>query len=42
MFRTTRSQLTLAYLGVLSLILTLFTLAVRWNFADSLDRQFNV
>lgn len=41
MFEKTRLQLTLAYLGVLSLILTLFTVAVRWNFTRSLDRQFN-
>lgn len=41
MFQKTRLQLTLAYLGVLSLILTLFTVAVRWNFTRSLDRQFN-
>ena len=41
MFQKTRLQLTLAYLGVLSLILTLFVLAVRWNFTRSLDRQFN-
>jgi signal transduction histidine kinase len=42
MFQTTRLQLTLAYLGVLSLILTLFTVAVRWNFTRSLNQQFNV
>ena len=41
MFEKTRLQLTLAYLGVLSLILTLFTVAVRWNFTRSLNRQFN-
>ncbi len=41
MFQKTRSQLTLAYLGVLSLILTLFTIAVRWNFTRSLNQQFN-
>jgi len=41
MFQKTRSQLTLAYLGVLSLILSLFTIAVRWNFTRSLDRQLN-
>ena len=41
MFQKTRLQLTLAYLGVLSLILTLFTVAVRWNFTRSLNRQFN-
>jgi two-component system, OmpR family, manganese sensing sensor histidine kinase len=42
MFQQTRLQLTLAYLGVLSLILTLFTIAVRWNFIHSLNQQFNV
>ncbi|MGL5938926.1 MAG: sensor histidine kinase [Waterburya sp.] len=42
MFQKTRLQLTLAYLGVLSLILTLFTVAVRWNFTRSLNQQFNV
>ncbi len=42
MFQQTRLQLTLTYLGVLSLILTLFTLAVRWNFTRSLNQQFNV
>jgi len=41
MFQKTRLQLTLAYLGVLSLILTLFTVAVRWNFTRSLNQQFN-
>lgn len=41
MFQKTRLQLSLAYLGVLSLILILFTGAVRWNFTRSLDRQFN-
>ena len=41
MFEKTRLQLTIAYLGVLSLILTLFTVAVRWNFTRSLNRQFN-
>lgn len=41
MFEKTRLQLTLAYLGVLSLILTLFVVAVRWNFTRSLNRQFN-
>jgi two-component system, OmpR family, manganese sensing sensor histidine kinase len=40
MFYQTRLQLTLAYLGVLSLILTLFTVAVRWNFTRSLNQQF--
>lgn len=42
MFQQTRLQLTLTYLGVLSLILTLFTVAVRWNFTRSLNQQFNV
>ena len=41
MFQKTRLQLTLAYLGVLSLILTLFTVAVRLNFTRSLNQQFN-
>jgi two-component system, OmpR family, manganese sensing sensor histidine kinase len=41
MFQKTRSQLTLAYLGVLSLILTLFTVAVRWSFTRSLNQQFD-
>ena len=41
MFQKTRLQLTLAYLGVLSLILTLFVVAVRWNYTRSLNQQFN-
>ncbi|MEM8674131.1 MAG: HAMP domain-containing sensor histidine kinase [Cyanobacteria bacterium P01_G01_bin.67] len=42
MFQKTRLQLTLAYLGVSSLILTLFVVAVRWNYTRSLNQQFNV
>ena len=42
MFEKTRYQLTVAYIGVLTVILTIFTLSVRYTFARSLDQQLNV
>lgn len=42
MFQKTRLQLTLTYLGVLTIILTLFTAAVRFTFTRSLNQQFNL
>ena len=42
MFEKTRYQLTVAYIGVLTVILTIFTLSVRYTFARSLNQQLNV
>ena len=42
MFEKTRYQLTVAYIGVLTVILTIFTLSVRYTFARSLNQQFDV
>ena len=42
MFEKTRNQLTVSYIGVLTVILTIFTLSVRYTFARSLNQQFNV
>ena len=42
MFQKTRSQLIFAYLGVLTVILTVFTAAVRLTFTRSLNQQLNI
>lgn len=42
MFQKTRSQLIFAYLGVLTVILTVFTAAVRFTFTRSLNQQLNI
>lgn len=42
MFQKTRSQLTFAYLGVLTVILIVFTAAVRFTFTRSLNQQLNI
>jgi signal transduction histidine kinase len=42
MFRKTRLQLMLAYIGVLTVILTAFTVAVRFTFTRSLNQQLTV
>jgi signal transduction histidine kinase len=39
MFQKTRYQLTIAYIGVLTIILTVFTVAVRLTFTRSLNQQ---
>lgn len=39
MFQKTRSQLAIAYIGVLTIILTVFTVAVRLTFTRSLNQQ---
>jgi two-component system, OmpR family, manganese sensing sensor histidine kinase len=39
MFQKTRYQLTIAYIGVLTIILTAFTVAVRLTFTRSLNQQ---
>ena len=39
MFQKTRHQLTIAYIGVLTIILTVFTVAVRLTFTRSLNQQ---
>ncbi len=42
MFEKIRYQLTVAYISVLTVILTIFTLSVRYTFARSLNQQLNV
>ncbi len=42
MFQKTRSQLIFAYMGVLTVILTVFTAAVRFTFTRSLNQQLNI
>jgi signal transduction histidine kinase len=42
MFQKTRSQLILAYMGVLTVIVTVFTAAVRLTFTRSLNQQLNI
>ena len=42
MFQKTRRQLTFAYVGVLTAILTIFTAAVRFTFSRSLNQQLNI
>jgi signal transduction histidine kinase len=42
MFQKTRLQLTFAYVGVLTVILTIFTAAVRVTFTRSLNQQLTV
>ena len=42
MFQKTRWQLIFAYVGVLTVILTLFTAAVRLTFSRSLNQQLNI
>ena len=41
MFRKTRYQLTVAYIGVLTVILMAFSFAVRLTFINTLESQFN-
>ncbi|MGB3758748.1 MAG: ATP-binding protein [Rivularia sp. (in: cyanobacteria)] len=41
MFRKTRYQLTVAYVGVLTIILIAFAFAVRFTFINTLESQFN-
>ncbi|MEM7714602.1 MAG: HAMP domain-containing histidine kinase [Cyanobacteria bacterium P01_A01_bin.68] len=41
MFRKTRYQLTVAYIGVLTVILMVFAFAVRFTFVNTLESQFN-
>ena len=42
MFQKTRLQLTFAYVGVLTVILTVFTVAVRLTFTRSLNQQLTI
>ncbi|MDY6899190.1 MAG: ATP-binding protein [Cyanobacteriota bacterium] len=42
MFQKTRLQLIFAYMGVLTVILTVFTAAVRWTFTRSLNQQLTI
>ncbi|VEP14481.1 Histidine kinase [Hyella patelloides LEGE 07179] len=42
MFQKTRSQLILAYVAVLTVILSVFTIAVRFTFTRSLNQQLNL
>ena len=42
MFQKTRSQLIITYIGVLTVIVTVFTAAVRLTFTRSLNQQLNI